>query len=150
MQNKGFVKIFAVLLTLICIFYLSFSFVTRHYENKAAAMGKEEGAAFLDSVMKEKVYLNIYTLKECREMEIGLGLDLKGGMNVILEVSVPDVVKTLAAEGKKAKALEYEITVSGLTELTEYDIFQGLEIRYEGLSGHATGTIRFDYNVNDY
>ena len=59
-------------------------------------MGKEEGAAFLDSVMKEKVYLNIYTLKECREMEIGLGLDLKGGMNVILEVSVPDVVKTLA------------------------------------------------------
>ncbi|MBQ1676778.1 MAG: protein translocase subunit SecDF, partial [Bacteroidaceae bacterium] len=96
MQNKGFVKIFAVLLTLICIFYLSFSFVTRHYESKAAAMGKEEGAAFLDSVMKEKVYLNIYTLKECREMEIGLGLDLKGGMNVILEVSVPDVVKTLA------------------------------------------------------
>ena len=61
-----------------------------------------------------------------------------------------DVVKTLAAEGKKAKALEYEITVSGLTELVEYDIFQGLEIKYEGLSGHATGTIRFDYNVNDY
>ena len=61
-----------------------------------------------------------------------------------------DVVKTLAAEGKKAKALEYEVTVSGLTELVEYDIFQGLEIRYEGLSGHATGTIRFDYNVNDY
>ena len=61
-----------------------------------------------------------------------------------------DVVKTLAEEGKKAKALEYEVTVSGLTELVEYDIFQGLEMRYEGLNGHATATLRFDYNVNDY
>jgi len=61
-----------------------------------------------------------------------------------------DVVKTLAEEGKKAKALEYEVTVSGLTELVEYDIFQGIEMNYEGLNGHATATLRFDYNVNDY
>ena len=100
MQNKGFVKVIAVLLTLICCFYLSFSFVTNKYEKKAeelTAQGKD-GAAYLDSMRNEKVYLNWKTLKECEELQIGLGLDLKGGMNVVLEVSVPDVVKNLAGE----------------------------------------------------
>ena len=100
MQNKGFVKVFAVLLTLVCLFYLSFSVVTNHYENKAAALAQTEGQAtadrYLDSLLNNKVYCNVWTLKECREMGIGLGLDLKGGMNVILEVSVPDVIKALA------------------------------------------------------
>ena len=100
MQNKGIVKFVAVMLILVCIFYLSFSFVTRHYENKAAEIsavkGEEAGKAYLDSLMNEKVYFGAYTLRECREMEIGLGLDLKGGMNVILEVSVPDVIDILA------------------------------------------------------
>ncbi len=100
MQNKGFVKVFAALLTLICLFYLSFSFVTNHYEGKAEKMaltdGQEAADRYLDSLLNNKVYCNVWTLKECREMGIGLGLDLKGGMNVILEVSVPDVVKALA------------------------------------------------------
>lgn len=96
MQNKGIVKFIAALLTLVCIFYLSFSFVTRHYESKANEMGEVAGKEYLDSLLNEKVYLGAYTLKECREMEIGLGLDLKGGMNVILEVSVPDVIEILA------------------------------------------------------
>ena len=100
MQNKGIVKFVAVMLTLVCIFYLSFSFVTRHYKSKAAEIsaqnGEEAGQAYLDSLMNEKVYFGAYTLRECQEMEIGLGLDLKGGMNVILEVSVPDVVDILA------------------------------------------------------
>mgnify|MGYP000753752768 CR=1 FL=1 len=95
MQNKGFVKVFAVLLTIACAFYLSFSFVTRYQMNKAAEDPKGS-AHYLDSMQNQKVWLGIYTLKQCREMEIGLGLDLKGGMNVILEVSVPDVVKALA------------------------------------------------------
>ena len=95
MQNKGFVKVFAVLLTLVCVFYLSFSFVTRHHMSLAAQDPKGE-AHYIDSMQNEKVYLGVYTLKQCREMEIGLGLDLKGGMNVILEVSVPDVIKMLA------------------------------------------------------
>ena len=94
MQNKGFVKIFAIALTLVCLFYLSFTFKTRSIENKAAQSQDEQ--AYLDSVMNKKVWLGIYSYKECREMQIGLGLDLKGGMNVILEVSIPDVVKTLA------------------------------------------------------
>jgi SecD/SecF fusion protein len=100
MQNKGFVKVFAVLLTLVCLFYLSFSVVTNHYENKVAALAETEGQAaadrYLDTLLNKKVYCNVWTLKECREMGIGLGLDLKGGMNVILEVSVPDVIKALA------------------------------------------------------
>ena len=75
MQNKGIVKFIAVLLILVCCFYLSFSFVTRHYESKAAAMGEEAGAEYLDSIKNEKVYMGIYSLKQCREMEIGLGLD---------------------------------------------------------------------------
>lgn len=100
MQNKGFVKVFAVLLALVCIFYLSFSFVTSHFESKAeeiaAVEGEDAAQHYLDSLANEPVYFGVWTLKECREMGIGLGLDLKGGMNVILEVSVPDVVKALA------------------------------------------------------
>ena len=100
MQNKGFVKVFAVLLTLVCLFYLSFSVVTNHFEGKAEKLAETEGQAaadrYLDSLLNNKVYCNVWTLKECREMGIGLGLDLKGGMNVILEVSVPDVIKALA------------------------------------------------------
>ena len=96
MQNKGIVKFIALALVLVCVFYLSFSVVTSHYNDKAAAMGEEAGKEYLDSIMNEKVYLGAYSLKQCREMQIGLGLDLKGGMNVILEVSVPDIIAVLA------------------------------------------------------
>ena len=96
MQNKGFVKFLAVALTLICLFYLSFGFVTKYVEDKAAKMGEQEAELYLDSLNSTPFYLGNYTLKDCRETGIGLGLDLKGGMNVILEVSVPDVVKALA------------------------------------------------------
>ena len=96
MQNKGFVKFLAVALTLICLFYLSFGFVTKYVEDKAAKMDEQEAELYLDSLNSTPFYLGNYTLKDCRETGIGLGLDLKGGMNVILEVSVPEVVKTLA------------------------------------------------------
>ena len=95
MQNKGFVKTIAVLLTVVCAYYLSFTFVTRHHEKKAAQYAGGE-SVYIDSIMNKKVYLGVYSFKQAREMGIGLGLDLKGGMNVILEVSVPDVVKALA------------------------------------------------------
>lgn len=99
MQNKGFVKVIAVLLSLICLMYLSFSYPTHKYEAKAeqmTAQGKD-GAAYLDSMRNETIWLG-KTLKDCEALQIGLGLDLKGGMNVVLEVSVPDVVKNLAGE----------------------------------------------------
>ncbi len=96
MQNKGFVKFLAIALTLICIFYLSFSFVTNYVENKASKMEEKQAELYLDSLSTTPFYLGNYNLKQCRETAIGLGLDLKGGMNVIMEVSVPDVVKALA------------------------------------------------------
>ena len=84
MQNKGFIRVFAVLLTLVCLFYLSFSIITTRYSKKAeefAAGDAMKYKQYMDSISSEKVYL-WYTFKQCREMEVGLGLDLKGGMNV--------------------------------------------------------------------
>ena len=127
MQNKGFVKVFAVLLTLVCVFYLSFSFVTRYHMDKAAQDPKGE-AHYLDSMQNEKVYLGSYTLKQCREMEIGLGLDLKGGMNVILEVSVPDVVKALA-DNKTDEAFNKAVAEASKQSITSQDDFITLFVK---------------------
>ena len=110
MQNKGFISTIAILLILICGFYISFSFVTSHYEKKAkeyaAAVSKTQDETndvykqslkqFNDSIDKEKVYLG-YTYNQVRKMEVGLGLDLKGGMNVVLEISVPDILRQYAS-----------------------------------------------------
>lgn len=98
MQNKGFIKVFAALLVLVCLFYLSFTFVSRHLTQKAEdfAQGDEvKFSSYMDSISSEKVFLG-YTFKECRELELNLGLDLKGGMNVVLEISVSDVIKSLS------------------------------------------------------
>ena len=129
MQNKGIVKFIAIVLILVCCFYLSFSFVTRYHENKAAAMGEEAGQEYLDSIMNEKVYCGIYSFKQCREMEIGLGLDLKGGMNVILEVSVPDVVDVLA-DHKTDAAYKKSMEEAKKEEETSQDDFISLFIKY--------------------
>ena len=127
MQNKGFVKVFAILLPLVCVFYLSFSFVTRYHMNKAAEDPK--GAAhYLDSIQNEKVWLGSYTLKQCREMEIGLGLDLKGGMNVILEVSVPDVVRALA-DHKTDEAFNKAVDEAARLQVTSQEDFITLFVR---------------------
>lgn len=93
MQNKGIVITTAILLTLASLFYLSFSAATRYYDAQAEKI-KDPIAQqdYKDSVK----YLGIYSYQKCLETQIGLGLDLKGGMNVILEVSVPDVIETLA------------------------------------------------------
>ena len=137
MQNKGFVKIFALLLTLVCLFYLSFSFVTRYHMNKAAEDPKGE-AHYLDSIQNEKVWLGSYTLKQCREMEIGLGLDLKGGMNVILEVSVPDVVKALA-DNKQDEAFNKAVAQAAKEQLSSQEDFITLFVRdYKKLAPNGT------------
>ena len=136
MQNKGIVKFIAVLLILVCCFYLSFSFVTRHYESKAAAMGEQAGAEYLDSINNEKVYMGIYSLKQCREMEIGLGLDLKGGMNVILEVSVPDVVDVLA-DHKTDAAYKKAMELAKKEEETSQNDFISLFVKYWKQEGNG-------------
>ena len=142
MQNKGIVKFITLLLVLVCIFYLSFSFVTRHYENKAAAMGEETGQEYLDSIMNENVYLGIYSLKQCREMEIGLGLDLKGGMNVVLEVSVPDVISVLA-DHKTDPAFVKSMNEAKQEEETSQDDFISLFVKsyHKNAPGHRLAEI---------
>ena len=129
MQNKGIVKFIAIVLILVCCFYLSFTFVTRHYESKAAAMGEEAGQEYLDSIMNEKVYCGIYSFKQCRELEMGLGLDLKGGMNVILEVSVPDVIDVLA-DHKTDAAYKKSMEEAKKEEETSQNDFISLFIKY--------------------
>ena len=106
MQNKGLVICVAILLTLASIFYLSFSVATSYYDSQAAKI-KDPIAQqdYKDSVK----YLGLYSYQKCLETQIGLGLDLKGGMNVVLEISVPDVIDFLADHKQDAayqKALE--------------------------------------------
>lgn len=98
MQNKGLIRVFSIILTAICLYYLSFTIVGRQYNKKADTYAKGNLVLknhYLDSLSTEKVYLN-YTLKQIREKEIGLGLDLKGGMNVVLEVNASEVLASLA------------------------------------------------------
>jgi SecD/SecF fusion protein len=98
MQNKGFIQVFSIILTAICLFYLSFTVVGRQYNKKADQYANGNLALknhYFDSLSTEKVYLN-YTLKQIREKEIGLGLDLKGGMNVVLEIDASQVIASLA------------------------------------------------------
>lgn len=128
MQNKGFVKVFAVLLTLVCLFYLSFSFVTRHYNHKAAEYAGGDPAKeslYLDSLSTQKVWLG-YTLKQCREMEISLGLDLKGGMNVVLELNVADVIRSLSNNNQDEnfnKALDLAYAHQATSQKDFIDLF---------------------------
>lgn len=117
MQSKGFIRVIAILLVLVCAFYLSFTFVTSHFSKKAAEYAQSQSHtsdesdavyktyynAFIDSIAKEKVYLGYYTFQQAREMEVGLGLDLKGGMNVTLQISVPDILRALSNENPDPK-----------------------------------------------
>ena len=125
MQNKGLVITVAVLLTLASIFYLSFSAATNYYDSQAAKL-KDPVAQqdYKDSVK----YLGIYSYQKCLETQIGLGLDLKGGMNVILEISVPDVVETLA-DHKKDVAFVKSMEEAKKEEETSQDDFISLFIK---------------------
>ena len=118
MQTKGFIVTIATALVLICIFYLSFSFVTNHYESIAEATALKAAQIkspdmsndkyrktyneYISGIEKKKVYLG-YTYQEVREKQLGLGLDLKGGMNVTLQISVPDILKVLSGNNQDKK-----------------------------------------------
>ncbi len=131
MQHKGVIKFFAILLALVCVFQLSFTFITRSVESDATEYAHSEDASiiaknlangdevkyqyfldsvsksrqryFLDSMASEPVYnilVREYTYKEVKERELNLGLDLKGGMNVTMEVSVVDILRALSGYSK--------------------------------------------------
>ena len=111
MQSKGVIKLLAILLAIACIYQLSFSLKARSVEKKAAEYAAKVSESdslrqaaeiyYLDSVQNRPVYdlgFISFTYKEVKEKEINLGLDLKGGMNVMLEVQVEDVLKALAGD----------------------------------------------------
>ena len=133
MQNKGLVTVVAVLLTLVCIFYLSFSAATSYYDSEAEKI-KDPIAQqnYKDSVS----YLGVYSYHDCLETQIGLGLDLKGGMNVILEISVPDVVETLA-DHKKDDAFVKSMQEAKKEEETSQDDF--VTLFYNAWKKNAAG-----------
>ena len=128
MQNKGFVKVFAILLTIVCAYYLSFSIVNNRIESKAEKIANGDKVRltyYLDSLETEKVYLGL-TYAECRENVVNLGLDLKGGMNVILEVSVPDIIRSLSNNNPDAnfnKALTAAIRRQSESQKDVLDLF---------------------------
>ena len=126
MQNKGIVIVTAVLLALASIFYLSFSVATSYYDGQAAKI-KDPIAQqdYKDSVK----YLGVYSYQKCLETQIGLGLDLKGGMNVILEISVPDVVDVLA-DHKTDAAYVKSMEQAKKEEETSQSDFISLFIKY--------------------
>ncbi len=140
MQRKGTLGsvvagIIAIFLVLVCLFYLSFSLVTNHYENKAEAYAlaasngdaksdtfRESRKHFMDSIAKEPVFMG-YTFNEVQKLGVGLGLDLKGGMNVTLQVSVPDILRSMAnAEGNPyfERAIAAADSVVAKTKSTDY------------------------------
>ena len=139
MQNKGLVICIAVLLTLASIFYLSFSVATSYYDSQAAKI-KDPIAQqdYKDSVK----YLGIYSYQKCLETQIGLGLDLKGGMNVILEISVPDVVDILA-DHKTDPAYVKSMNEAKKEEETSQSDFISLFIKayHQNAPGHKLAEI---------
>lgn len=139
MQNKGIVIVLAVLMTLASIFYLSFSVATNYYDSEAAKI-KDPIAQqdYKDSVK----YLGIYSYQRCLETQIGLGLDLKGGMNVILEISVPDVVETLT-DHKTDAAFVKSMEQAKKEEETSQSDFISLFIKYyrQNAPGHRLAEI---------
>ena len=139
MQNKGIVIVLSVLLTLASIFYLSFSVATSYYDGQAAKI-KDPVAQqdYKDSVK----YLGIYSYKKCLETQIGLGLDLKGGMNVVLEISVPDVVDMLA-DHKTDAAYKKSMEEAKKEEETSQSDFISLFIKHyrQNAPGHRLAEI---------
>ena len=139
MQNKGIVIVTAVLLTLASIFYLSFSVASSYFDKKAAEI-KDPIAQqdYKDSVK----YLGIYSYQNCLETQVGLGLDLKGGMNVILEVSVPDLIENLAGFKKDAAFVKTMKEARAEEERTQDD-FISLFVKYykQNAPGHKLAEV---------
>ena len=133
MQNKSFVSLFAIVFAVVCLYQLSFTWVAQGVEEDAVEYSNGDEVVektYLDSISTEPVFdigLKNYTYNECKSREINLGLDLKGGMNVTLEVSVVDVLKAMSnyntitslAESPKQEGLIYAGTDDGLIQITE-------------------------------
>ena len=150
MLNKGFVTVIAFCLFIACAFYLSFSVVTSHFTDKAEEISQGDAVKYhnyLDSLSSEKVWLG-YTLKECREKELNLGLDLKGGMNVLLEVSVPDIVKSLGDENSQNFMKALDLAKKRQSE-SQDDFLTLFEQAFKEVDPNAKLSTVFGYGLKD-
>lgn len=166
MQSKGnmgswVAGIIAIFLVLICLFYLSFTFVGNHYESKAEQYAQEQAAKkgsdkdtyrlakseYLKNIANDKVWLG-YTFNEVQKLGVGLGLDLKGGMNVTLQVSVPDILRSMAnSEGNHyfERAIAATDSVAKATRSNDYvDLFI---TQYKALDPQGDLTVLFKDQV---
>lgn len=166
MQSKGnmgswVAGIIAIFLVLICLFYLSFTFVGNHYESKAEQYAQEQAAKkgsdkdtyrlakseYLKNIANDKVWLG-YTFNEVQKLGVGLGLDLKGGMNVTLQVSVPDILRSMAnSEGNPyfERAIAATDSVAKATRSNDYvDLFI---TQYKALDPQGDLTVLFKDQV---
>lgn len=151
MLNKGFIRTFAILLGLISLYYLSFTMVSNYYSNKAetyAAGDLNLKTDYLDSLSTEKVYLG-YTLKEVREKEIGLGLDLKGGMNVILEVDARGVLSSLANTDDEQFNQALRDAVAENRRGSSQDFISLFQQKYQEIDPNAKLANIFSITMND-
>ena len=140
MQNKGMIRTFAIVLALVCLYHLSFTFFTKKVESDAKAYANgdvEKELAYLDSIANQPVYdflfMKEYTYMECKSNEINFGLDLKGGMNIILEVKVSDIVKALSGNNTNPTFVEAVETAVEKEKSSTSDfitLFQSIQVPF--------------------
>ena len=148
MQNKGALKVLVILLAIACAYQLSFTFIAGRVEKKAEEYALQfqpeervsKEAAYLDSMNSQVVY-NLgfikYTFKQVKEKEINLGLDLKGGMNVMLEIAVEDVVVALANDSKDPNFTQAIVKARNINKTTTTDFITAFAREYNTISGGA-------------
>ncbi|MBL4560487.1 MAG: protein translocase subunit SecDF [Labilibaculum sp.] len=170
MRNKGAIRLLAIVFALVSLYQLTFTYVTKSVEKTAREFGagdSKKEQAYLDSIRGEGVYnflwLKDYSYKECKELELNLGLDLKGGMNVTMEVSVVDIIKAMANDSKdetfvaaiaKAKRMQKDSqkefvvlfgeafeSISSTAQLSSPDIFGTLELKDKILFGASNADV---------
>ncbi|MCL1937778.1 MAG: protein translocase subunit SecDF [Candidatus Azobacteroides sp.] len=152
MQNKGLIKFLAIALTLVSVFYLSFTFVTNKYYKQAKEYAGDVPALenqYLDSLAKKKVWMG-YSLEQCRAMEINLGLDLKGGMNVIMEIAAADVLKALSDDNQDPVFNQALARATELQNKGQNDFISAFASAYKELDPNAKLSVIFGtYELKD-
>ncbi|MDE6266590.1 MAG: protein translocase subunit SecD [Muribaculaceae bacterium] len=166
MQNKGtlgsiIAGVIAIFLVIVCVFYLSFSFVSNHFEGKAEeyalSVAGEQGMNsdqynkakknYLDSLSKKPIYLG-YNYNEVQKWGVGLGLDLKGGMNVILQVSMPDILRSMKNADPDPSFDQAIVKTDSIVKKDHLDDYVGAFVKqYRALNPNADFSVVFNGTV---
>ena len=137
MQNKGLIQFFAILFAMVSIYQLSFTFKSNSIKSDAKEFAKGDSKKefkYLDSIGKQKVFLNYFTYNDVKDKQINKGLDLEGGMNVILEISVKDILKGLANDSKN-ETFKKALTDATKNKVGNQDYLDAFFIEFEKAEG---------------